>query len=342
MSVSAVAPTPFYQDPERLQIDMPSSRAEGTQSSATETKHLPLFAEGDNSPSFWDVLDVINPLQHIPIVNDIYRDLTGDKIGVGARLVGGTLFGGVIGLAAAAANCAVEESTGTDMGGHMLALFRDDKTPAPSAPDLPATQLASAETPAAAQAQVAQAQVVPAQVLAAANAAPVIALPDTDTAVPTAAPAAQSMMFTLDGAMPVSAPVSTTPSAPVAAPAVAQVTAKPVGVPIRFMPAPNRNPNTDQKPLPVVTVPVANGSSRSNVPITGRAPNAAANAATSAAMQRALAGQDANHPMAPPTDASGQTAANPDWFSAAWGQALDKYERTNKLNAKQPTTVTLE
>ena len=30
--------------------------------------------------SFWDFLDIINPLQHIPIVSNIYRSLTGDEI----------------------------------------------------------------------------------------------------------------------------------------------------------------------------------------------------------------------------------------------------------------------
>ncbi|MGB6086494.1 MAG: hypothetical protein WBF74_07845, partial [Parvibaculum sp.] len=30
---------------------------------------------------FSDFLDVINPLQHIPIVSSIYRELTGDELG---------------------------------------------------------------------------------------------------------------------------------------------------------------------------------------------------------------------------------------------------------------------
>ncbi|HEV7371081.1 MAG TPA: hypothetical protein VGO20_18420, partial [Arenibaculum sp.] len=53
-----------------------------------------------SSLSFWDLLDVINPLQHIPVVGTIYRALTGDEISTPARVAGGTLYGGVVGFAA--------------------------------------------------------------------------------------------------------------------------------------------------------------------------------------------------------------------------------------------------
>ncbi|HLO77910.1 MAG TPA: hypothetical protein VK196_15760, partial [Magnetospirillum sp.] len=105
----------------------------------------------------------------------------------------------------------------------------------------------------------------------------------------------------------------------------------------RTMPAPPRNLNAGTgAPLPQVTVPVSNSGSRSNMPITGRSPQAAMNAA---AAQRAVAGQGnlSGHPMLPPTDANGQTAASPDWFTTAWGQALDKYQRANQRNDKAAT-----
>ena len=41
-----------------------------------------------------DSLDIINPLQHIPIVSLIYRMTTEDDIGIGLRLLGCALFGG--------------------------------------------------------------------------------------------------------------------------------------------------------------------------------------------------------------------------------------------------------
>lgn len=91
--------------------------------------------EPESDMSFWDVLDIVNPLQHIPIVNNIYRAVTGDEISAPARVMGGILFGGVIGGAAAIANAVLEQSTGQDLGGHMLASLGFEETggPAPTA-----------------------------------------------------------------------------------------------------------------------------------------------------------------------------------------------------------------
>lgn len=44
-----------------------------------------------------DIVDMINPLQHIPIVNNVYQSVTGDTIGSIAMIVGGAVFGGPIG-----------------------------------------------------------------------------------------------------------------------------------------------------------------------------------------------------------------------------------------------------
>lgn len=85
-------------------------------------------ANGGGTLGFWDMLDVINPLQHIPIVSTVYRKLTGDEISPLARIAGATLFGGPIGAAFALVDTAVEHKTGRDMGGNvMAALFPDDK-----------------------------------------------------------------------------------------------------------------------------------------------------------------------------------------------------------------------
>lgn len=77
------------------------------------------FWSGDGF-SFGDLIDIINPLQHIPIVSTVYRAITGDEIGAGPRLIGGALLGGVAGFAAAAVGAVVEGGTGKDVGGHML------------------------------------------------------------------------------------------------------------------------------------------------------------------------------------------------------------------------------
>lgn len=54
---------------------------------------------------FADILDVINPLQHIPVINYAYRALTGDSIATQNAVAGGALYGGPLGgLVALASN----------------------------------------------------------------------------------------------------------------------------------------------------------------------------------------------------------------------------------------------
>jgi len=81
-------------------------------------------AWGREGFSFSDLLDVINPLQHLPVISTIYRALTDDEIAPGARLIGGAIFGGPLGFASALANSAIEEATGKDLGEHVIALVR--------------------------------------------------------------------------------------------------------------------------------------------------------------------------------------------------------------------------
>lgn len=87
---------------------------------------------GEDGMSFLDFVDIINPLQHIPVVSTAYRAITGDELDPGARLAGGTLYGGPIGLAASAFNVILEHNTGKDSGEHILALFEGDEVDAPN------------------------------------------------------------------------------------------------------------------------------------------------------------------------------------------------------------------
>lgn len=82
----------------------------------------PLATNGaaKDSISFADLLDVINPLQHIPIVNNFYRSFTGDQIKPFARIAGAGIFGGGIGAAAATANVFLEAQSGRDVSGHVM------------------------------------------------------------------------------------------------------------------------------------------------------------------------------------------------------------------------------
>lgn len=94
------------------------------------------------------VIDIINPLQHIPVISTMYRHITGDEISPVARIAGGALFGGPVGLAAGVVNAAVAESTGKDIGENMLAMVTGDgkqKPPHKPAPAAPATMIAAAD-----------------------------------------------------------------------------------------------------------------------------------------------------------------------------------------------------
>ena len=81
---------------------------------------------GEDGFTFFDLLDIINPLQHIPLISNIYREMTGDILDAAPRVLGGTLFGGPIGLVASILSVIVEEGTGKDPGDHLLALLEDD------------------------------------------------------------------------------------------------------------------------------------------------------------------------------------------------------------------------
>lgn len=48
---------------------------------------------------FADIVDMVNPLQHIPLVNIAYRKITGDDIKPISAIVGGGVYGGAVGAA---------------------------------------------------------------------------------------------------------------------------------------------------------------------------------------------------------------------------------------------------
>lgn len=76
---------------------------------------------GSGGLSFKSILDTINPLQQIPGISTLYREMTEDTISTGSRLAGGALLGGPIGFAIALVNEMVSGSTGKDIGGNLLA-----------------------------------------------------------------------------------------------------------------------------------------------------------------------------------------------------------------------------
>jgi len=96
--------------------------------------HAPEAGGEGGESAFAQVLDVLNPLQHLPVVSTFYRDAADDPISAPAQLAGGALFGGPIGFLAALANLAVEAATGHDIGEHALAMFADGEAGGDAAP----------------------------------------------------------------------------------------------------------------------------------------------------------------------------------------------------------------
>jgi len=96
-------------------------QAENTSPAQAGKAKAPDITNDNFFASFADVLDVINPLQHLPGISTAYRELTGDAISAGARLAGGALFGGPIGFFASLINSIIEQETGKDVGANLYA-----------------------------------------------------------------------------------------------------------------------------------------------------------------------------------------------------------------------------
>ncbi len=104
----------------------------------------------NESFGFFDALDVINPLQHIPFVSHAYRSLTGDEIRASAQIIGGGVYGGAIG----ALFGVVKAVAGTVSGGTgsnetskaYTEIYTKDKAPLPVEDSHILAQLSAYET----------------------------------------------------------------------------------------------------------------------------------------------------------------------------------------------------
>jgi hypothetical protein len=72
--------------------------------------------------TFEDILDIVNPLQHLPVVGTLYRAVTGDKMDTLPKIAGDTLYGGLWGAVSSLADTAFEAITGKDFGSTVLAM----------------------------------------------------------------------------------------------------------------------------------------------------------------------------------------------------------------------------
>jgi len=88
-------------------------------------KEIPTGVPDEQRLGFKDLIDVINPLQHIPLISTLYRKATGDQISAPAQFMGGMLFGGPLGAAGAMVGMAIKDRTGKSLDENMTALVTD-------------------------------------------------------------------------------------------------------------------------------------------------------------------------------------------------------------------------
>jgi hypothetical protein len=79
--------------------------------------------------SFGDVVDMINPLHHLPVIGTLYRKFSGDTIKPFASIIGGTIFGGPVGAVSSTVNAIVKDRTGKDIAENALSVAGVDMTP---------------------------------------------------------------------------------------------------------------------------------------------------------------------------------------------------------------------
>jgi hypothetical protein len=109
LPASASAPTRISVHPEPLQeskVAPPSPR--WRKSFQKET-----LGDTNQPLSFKQLVDVFNPLQHIPVIGHLYRAATGDEPSREARIVGGALFGGPLGFAIAGISAFAAQERGS-------------------------------------------------------------------------------------------------------------------------------------------------------------------------------------------------------------------------------------
>lgn len=106
------------------------AQSPATLASAAPTAAATATQASDPPISFDDLVDVVNPLQHLPIVSTLYRHYTHDEIKPLPKIAGDALYGGWMGLASSVADYAFERLTGKGFGDTVLAMVTGDDTSA--------------------------------------------------------------------------------------------------------------------------------------------------------------------------------------------------------------------
>jgi hypothetical protein len=114
--------TPFFSMVNHTNDGARVTIASASTDKSTDTGKPLLTAGADGKSFFENMLDVVNPLEHLPIVSTIYHAITGNQSGDVEKIAGDTLYGGPIGLLSSVADVAFEKITGKDFGDTMLAM----------------------------------------------------------------------------------------------------------------------------------------------------------------------------------------------------------------------------
>ncbi len=95
------------------------------------------FSFGEDGLDLKDGFDMFNVLQHIPIVSNVYQDVSGEDISGISKLAGGYIYGGMFGLAFSALDLVIESYSGRSVSDSLMSfdytsIFSDenvDKVP---------------------------------------------------------------------------------------------------------------------------------------------------------------------------------------------------------------------
>jgi hypothetical protein len=290
-------------------------------------------ASYDEGLTFWDFLDLVNPLQHIPGVAQVYRAVTGDQIKAPIQIAGGALLGGPIGLVAAVAGAAVQESSGKDIGGHVLAWFggEGEAPPEMGATGTMVADAASGPAPGPA----------PAPSSAAPRAAEAAVVPGSSASV-AAAPAPAPATVELASAAPAPAPTAGAARAFAAPPRPGEAQPRAFPVPARLSGTaaahPMRHPAPAPRDVAHQVAEAAGADARGGAPSSASPAAPTPAAAIPAAPASAAPASAAQAAAWPP---GGPAALPRELIADAMMGALDKYQRSARLGTRQAPSAGL-
>ena len=80
------------------------------------------YSFGEDGVGITDAFDTFNVLNHVPVVSALYQDETGTQINAVAKLAGGYMYGGPLGLTLSAVDLGVEALSGASFNDRLLSL----------------------------------------------------------------------------------------------------------------------------------------------------------------------------------------------------------------------------